>query len=218
QWRINTTTNLWESSTNGTTWTPSAIKATGANGAAGQNGATPEIKTEGGKQYWFINGQNTGVQAYAGDITVVGTDGGYNVVFTDSKGVATDSIFIAKEAVAVSSLTLVPEFTNSNTPIVLFPRIVDGNALNLRNTLLQGSGKIKYNLNPYGVAVANYDATGLLVKESDKVDFRSSGEDVSSKFAAVGSAVKTFGDIVVKYKPTGNPNSWFPTNAAGAKD
>src|SRR5690606_35048640 len=124
QWRINTTSNLWESSTNGTTWPPSTVKATGttgSNGAAGKDGATPEIKTEGSKQYWFINGQNTGVQAYAGDIAVVGTDGGYNVVFTDSKGVATDSIFIAKEAVAVSSLTLVPEFSNSNTPIVLFP-------------------------------------------------------------------------------------------------
>ena len=75
---------------------------------------------------------------------------------------------------------------------------------------------MKYNLNPFGVATANYDATGLLAETTDKVSFRSSGGAVSSSFVSAGAPMKSFGDITVKYKPV-NPNSFFP-NAAGAED
>ena len=188
---------------------------TGAQGPAGQNGTVVSIVTgNDGKQYWALDGTQTTVQAYSGDIAMVAVDGGYNVVFTDAKGVASDSIFLATEAVAVSSLAIVPTFTNNNSPVVFFPRIVDNNST--RTTLLQGYAEIKYNLNPFGVAIANYDAVGLLTQSSEKIEFRSSGGSVSSNFTAVGAAVKTFGDITVKYRPS-NANSTFPT-AAGATD
>lgn len=212
-WKIDPTTFMWQSSNDGgKTWTNTTIKAQGTNGTNGTNGtdgkdAKLEIKSVGGKYFWFINDVNTNVAASTGDVTFVKTAGGYNVAITDSTGAVVDNVFLATEAIAVSSMSLVPEFTNSNSAVVFFPRIVDNNGL--RNTVLQGYAKIKYNLNPFGVAVANYDANGLLVSTADKVQFRSSGETPSSNFVSGGASVKSFGDIVVKYKPT-NANSVFP--------
>src|SRR5690606_2309960 len=71
----------------------------GIDGINGQNGSVVTIETVGSKQYWHIDGQNTNVQAYFGEITMVATSGGYNVVFTDATGGASDSIFLATEAV-----------------------------------------------------------------------------------------------------------------------
>src|SRR5690606_38137735 len=167
------------------------------------------IETVGSKQYWHIDGQNTNVQAYFGEITMVATSGGYNVVFTDATGGASDSIFLATEAVAVNSLTLLPSLHSSNTPVVLFPRIVDD--ATSRTTAMQGYATITYNLNPFGVATANYQANGLLTKKTEEVSFRSSGASPSTSFEKVGQEVKTFGDITVKYKPVNNTgNSVFP--------
>ncbi|MFD2555898.1 hypothetical protein [Sphingobacterium tabacisoli] len=185
---------------------------TGSQGPAGQNGTVVSIVTgNDGKQYWALDGTQTNVQAYAGDIAVVEVDGGYNVIFTDAKGATSDSVFLATEAVAVNSLSIVPTFTNNNSPVVFFPRIVESNTN--RTTLLQGYAEIKYNLNPFGVKTENYDATGLLTQSSEKVEFRSSGGTINSNFTAVGPAVKTFGDITVKYRPS-NANSTFPTASA----
>src|SRR5690606_3101370 len=99
---------------------------------------------------------------------------------------------------------------NNNSPVVFFPRIVNNNTT--RNTLMQGYAEIKYNLNPFGVAIADYDANGLLTQTAEQVSFRSTGSGAtpSTNFQQVGSSIKTFGDITVKYRPTGNPNTWFP--------
>src|SRR5690606_26710316 len=56
------------------------------------------------------------------------------------------------------------------------------------------------------------DANGLLTQTAEQVSFRSTGSGAtpSTNFQQVGSSIKTFGDITVKYRPTGNPNTWFP--------
>ncbi|PRD56986.1 collagen-like triple helix repeat-containing protein [Sphingobacterium gobiense] len=236
--RINETTGNWEIAQNGTDYVDTGIKAKGEKGdqgtpgtpgqpgAPGQDGApgqpgTPgqdgqdgqdgsivTIETVSGKQYWHIDGQNTGVQAYFGDIAMIATDGGYNVVFTDAAGNSSSSVFLATEAVAVNSLTLVPSLHNSNTPVVLFPRIV--NNATSRTTYMQGYATITYNLNPFGVATANFEASGLLTKKTEEVTFRSSGATPSASFTKVNE-IKTFGDITVKYRPVNNTgNNVFP--------
>jgi hypothetical protein len=62
--RINTTNNYWEISTdNGTTWTSTGVKATGAEG---DDGHTPEI-TIGNNGNWFVDGKDTSVKARGED-------------------------------------------------------------------------------------------------------------------------------------------------------
>ena len=196
---------------------PGAPGKDGLDGKPGKNGKDGTVVTikEGkdGKLYWAFDGVISNVQASFGDLAMLAVDGGYKVVFTDAAGNPSDEIFLATEAVAVSSLSLVPEFSHNNSPVVFFPRIVEKND-NARKTLLQGYASIKYNLNPYGVATENYNALGLLTQESDKVEFRSSGSTVSKSFVAAEAAAKTWGEIVVKYKPT-DANTVFPrANAA----
>ncbi|RZF62489.1 hypothetical protein [Sphingobacterium corticibacterium] len=224
--RINATSGNWEIAQNGADYVDTGIKAKGdkgepgepgqggsgtpgAPGQDGRDGSLVTIETADGKQYWHIDGENTGVQAYFGDIAMIATDGGYNVVFTDAEGNSSSSVFLATQAVAVNSLTLLPSLHSSNTPVVLFPRIVDD--ATSRTTAMQGYATITYNLNPFGVATANYQANGLLTEKTEEVSFRSSGAAPSTSFEKVGQEVKTFGDITVKYKPVNNTgNSVFP--------
>lgn len=248
-WRIGTNGN-WESSNNGTTWTDTGIKAqgpkgdtgapgeTGAQGPqgpqgeAGQDGAdgaTPDIQQgTDGKWYWFIEGQNTGKLAVPGEVAVteVGSPAyAYWVTFTDAAGVATN-VYLAKEAIAVRTLHFVPEFSNFASPVAFFPRIASGTG-NTPTTHMQGYATLKYNLNPYGVGINNYDVSnGLLQKYSQQVSFRSSGSGesvASSDFKLVPNSemelnenvVKNFGDVTVRFKPS-NANTAFKRNAAGA--
>lgn len=210
QWRISAD-GYWESSTDGQTWKKSEVKAVGTSGDSAE---APEIKEVDGKHYWFINGENTGIQANSGDITLVKVSGGYQVVLTSSDGTETEPIFLATEAVAVNNLTLVPKYTKGNTQVVFFPRIVDNE--DDRNTVLQGNGVFTYNLNPFGVAIANFDAEGLLVQNTDEVQFRASEEEETpSPNFKLSTSEKTFGDITVRFTPVGDVNKWFPKAGAG---
>lgn len=126
----------------------------GINGNDGKDGTAITIIDQEGKKVWAADGVPfmPEVIAYPGEVLVTAVTGGYNVIFTDIYGNATDAIFLHKEAVAVSSLSLVPQLTNSNSPVILFPRIVSQVPSTAGNipTLMQGYGVVKYNLNPYG--------------------------------------------------------------------
>lgn len=215
--------DIWEVSTDGgKTYETTGVKAKGQDGAPGQDGADGVDGTNGtgtggsvvsiieksGKKVWAIDGVAVSpeVAAYAGEVAIMEVNGGYSIVLTDNNGQPT-SVFLSKEAIAVSSLVLAPTLTNSNSPIIFFPRIVNNNAE--RFTWMQGDAIIKYNLNPFGVATDNYMATGLITQTTEKVEFRSSGEAVSPSFT-VSNSTKTFGDITVMVKPNGNANSIFP--------
>lgn len=182
----------------------------GINGKDGKDGTVITIVDQGGKKVWAADGVpfTPEVIAYPGEVLVTAVTGGYNVIFTDIYGNATDAIFLHKEAVAVSSLSLVPQLTNSNSPVILFPRIVSQVPSTAGNipTLMQGYGVVKYNLNPYGVNTDYYNAIGFLTESTTKVSFRNTGTGaaVSDKFEIVGEPAKTFGDITLKVKPTDN--------------
>lgn len=182
----------------------------GINGNDGKDGTAITIVDQEGKKVWAADGVpfTPEVIAYPGEVLVTAVTGGYNVIFTDIYGNATDAIFLHKEAVAVSSLSLVPQLTNSNSPVILFPRIVSQVPSTAGNipTLMQGYGVVKYNLNPYGVNTDYYKAIGFLTESTTKVSFRNTGTGatVSDKFEIVGDPVKTFGDITLKVKPTDN--------------
>jgi len=189
----------------------------GDKGDKGDDGNSPviTIETVAGKQYWHVDGSNTHVQAYYGDIAMVDMPEGYYVTFTDSNGLSSDPIFLPKEKVAVSGLTLVPTLHYNDAPMVFFPRIVDDQTN--RNTEMQGYAAITYNLNPFGVATDNFKSTGLLTQLTERVlvPFRSSGASPDPNFEQVGTEVKTFGDITVRYRPVVNTASSpaFPASA-----
>ncbi|WP_270088529.1 hypothetical protein [Sphingobacterium sp. SYP-B4668] len=194
----------------GTPGTPGAPGQDGVDGQPGRDGSVVSIIDVAGKKVWAIDGVAVAPQvlAYPGEVAVMEVNDGYTIVITDSNGQPT-TVFLSKEALAVSSLALVPAFTNNNSPVIFFPRIVNDDVN--RTTWMQGEAEIKYNLNPFGVATDNYLATGLLTQNAEKIVFRSSGGSVSNSFTITNTA-KTFGDITVKVKPDGNANSIFPKN------
>lgn len=192
----------------GTPGTPGKDGAPGTPGTPGKDGKDGTVITivdgPNKTKVWAIDGVATDVLAFGGDVGFVQQPGGYAVKITNPNG-DVESLFLHSEALEVTSLSLVPSLSNNNTPVVFFPRIVDN--LNSRNTLLQGYATIKYNINPFGVNTANYDASGLLTQETDKVVFRSGGSDIDANFTTEGTAVKTFSDITVKYRPVKAKNS-----------
>lgn len=198
--------DMWQiSSDGGLTYEETGVQAKGESSPAG---SVVSIIEKNGKKVWAIDGVAVSpeVVAYNGEIAAMEINGGYNIVITDETGSST-TVFLSKEALAVSSLTLSPTFTNNNSPVIFFPRIVDSDGS--RITWMQGEAEIKYNLNPFGVATDNYIATGLLTQTAEKVTFRSSGETPSAAFS-ISNTTKTFGDITVKVKPIENSNTIFP--------
>ena len=198
--------DMWEISTDGgVTYEETGVKAKGESSTPA---SVVSIIEKNGKKVWAIDGiaVSPEVLAYTGEIAAMEINGGYNIVITDESGLST-TVFLSKEALSVSSLTLSPAFTNNNSPVIFFPRIVDHDGS--RITWMQGEAEIKYNLNPFGVATENYIATGLLTQKAEKVTFRSSGEAPSAAFS-ISSTTKTFGDITVRVKPIENSNTIFP--------
>ena len=197
--------NFWISN-NGQAAVDTGVKAQGPKGDNGQDGkdgvdgtVVTIVSGTDGKKYWALNGVATTVQAYAGDIAMEETDGGYNVVFTDAKGVSS-SLFLAKEQVAITSLTLQPKYTNANIPVVFFPRIV--NNLATKTTKLQGWGELTYDLNPYGVNPSFYEQGGLVSVTSQDVIFRSgNASSVNTNFDFVQFSEQGFSNVTARFLP-----------------